>query len=91
MRSAWFACWTAASLTTSSKMLHRVVIGLFLFLSAAVFANDGKTEFGGHTKFRLTGQAYPDQSLFRDEVGSDSLARISSFLAYRMMTVAFST
>lgn len=54
-------------------MLHRVVIGLFLFLSAAVFADDGKTEFGGHTKFRLTGQAYPDQSLFRDEVGSDSL------------------
>jgi len=36
-------------------------------------ADDGKTEFGGHTKFSLTGQAYPDQSLFRDLVGSSTL------------------
>ncbi len=36
-------------------------------------AESNKTEFGGHTKFSLTSQAYPDQSLFRDLVGSSTL------------------
>jgi hypothetical protein len=53
-------------------MLHRLAYTLF-FLAAAVAADDGKTEFGGHTKFALTDQFYPDQSLFRDLVGSNSL------------------
>jgi hypothetical protein len=38
-----------------------------------VVADDSAIEFGGHTKIALTGQAYPDQSLFRDLVGSSSL------------------
>jgi hypothetical protein len=44
-----------------------------LLLSVAVVADDGAIEIGGHTKLSLTGQAYPDQSLFRDLVGSNTL------------------
>ena len=44
-----------------------------LLLSAAAVADDGALEIGGHTKLALTGQAYPDQSLFRDFVGSSTL------------------
>ena len=53
-------------------MLHKVFLALS-FLSLAAIADDNKTEFGGHTKFSLTGQAYPDQSVFRDVVGSSTL------------------
>ena len=45
---------------------------LVLF-SVAALADDNAYEFGGHTKFRLLGQSYPDDSLFRDLVGSTSL------------------
>ena len=34
---------------------------------------DLTTEFGGHTKFRAVGQSYPDNSLFREVVGSETL------------------
>lgn len=57
---------------TSSRMRLSVLIACLL-LSVAVVADDGATEIGGHTKFSLTGQAYPDQSLFRDLVGSSTL------------------
>ena len=46
---------------------------LCLSLSAAAGADSGAIEVGGHTKFALTGQAYPEQSLFRDLVGSNTL------------------
>jgi hypothetical protein len=46
---------------------------LLLLLSAAALADDGTTEIGGHTKLALTSQAYPEQSLFRDLVGSSTL------------------
>jgi len=46
---------------------------LCLLLSAASGADSGAIEVGGHTKFALTNQAYPDQSLFRDLVGSNTL------------------
>lgn len=45
----------------------------FLLLSAAAAVADSKMELGGHTKLSLTGQAYPDRSLFRDLVGSSTL------------------
>jgi len=44
-----------------------------LSLSAAAGADGGAIEVGGHTKFALTSQSYPDQSLFRDVVGSNTL------------------
>jgi hypothetical protein len=46
---------------------------IFLALSATADADNLMTEFGGHTKFRAVGQSYPENSLFRDFVGSDLL------------------
>lgn len=46
---------------------------VLLFLCVGVLADDTSYEFGGHTKLRLVGQSYPDDSLFRDLVGSTSL------------------
>ena len=53
-------------------MPRKFFLALF-FLSAAATADDNKAEFGGHTKFSLTSQAYPDRSVFRDLVGSSTL------------------
>lgn len=50
-----------------------VCLSLSLTLSAAAGADSGAIEVGGHTKFALTSQSYPDQSLFRDFVGSNTL------------------
>ncbi|MEJ2370973.1 MAG: MFS transporter, partial [Gemmatimonadales bacterium] len=61
-----------ASLMTSSRMRRSAAL-VFLSLSAVAAADDLTTEFGGHTKFRLVGQSFPDDSLFRDFVGSDSV------------------
>jgi len=47
--------------------------GLLLLLLPTLACADLTTEFGGHTKFRAAGQTYPDNSLFRDVVGSESL------------------
>jgi hypothetical protein len=44
-----------------------------LVISTVVLADDSSYEFGGHTKFRIVGQSYPDDSLFRDLVGSSSV------------------
>ncbi len=52
-------------------MLHRSLL-LVLLLSASALGDDWKTEWGGHTKFRLTGQAYPSDSVYRDVVGDSS-------------------
>ena len=46
---------------------------LVLLLLPALANADLTTEFGGHTKFRAVGQTYPDNSVFRDVVGSESL------------------
>jgi hypothetical protein len=46
---------------------------LALLLSAGAFADEGDIEIGGHAKFALTSQAYPERSLFRDLVGSSTL------------------
>jgi len=46
---------------------------LFLFFPVVTLADDSNYEFGGHTKLRIIGQSYPDDSLFRDLVGSSSL------------------
>ena len=53
-------------------MRHSFAIFILLF-SAAIHAGDIATELGGHTKFAVTSQAYPSQSLFRDLVGSNTL------------------
>ena len=53
-------------------MLRSLILALLLLASIA-FAGDVKSEFGGHTKFRLVGRSFPDNSLFRDQVGSEAL------------------
>ncbi|MGI9233139.1 MAG: hypothetical protein ACR2RD_05860, partial [Woeseiaceae bacterium] len=53
-------------------MRHNFFI-LIILLSATAYADAIETEFDGHTKAALAGQAYPQQSLFRDQVGSESL------------------
>jgi len=46
---------------------------LLLFISTVACADNSSYEFGGHTKFRIVGQSYPDDSLFHDLVGSSSV------------------
>lgn len=57
---------------TSSKMPRSTILVLLL-LSAAAQGEDWKIEYGGHTKLRVTGQAYPSESVFRDVAGSNSI------------------
>jgi len=57
---------------TSSRMLHRYLVPVLL-LAATSHVHAGETEIGGYTKFALTSQAYPDRSLFRDLVGSNTV------------------
>jgi len=40
---------------------------------AAAIADESNIEFGGHTKFNLTGQTWPDDSVFRSALGSTSI------------------
>lgn len=46
---------------------------LLLLLLPALACAEVTTDFGGHTKFRAVGQTYPDNSLFKEVVGSESL------------------
>lgn len=53
--------------------MPRNTILVMLLLASVTFADDWRTEYGGHTKLRLTGQAYPSGSVFRDLIGSNSV------------------
>ena len=55
-----------------NKMRRSCALILVLF-SVVAFGDDSPFELGGHTKLRLVGQTYPDDSLFRDIVGSSSV------------------
>ncbi len=46
---------------------------LLLLIPGFVFADDSKTEIGGHMKLRVVGQTYPSDSLIRDRAGSSSV------------------
>ena len=55
-------------------MRHSPIPAILLFaVSAGVGADDVATELGGHTKMRLVGQSFPDNSLFQAVAGDDSL------------------
>ncbi|MDX1508479.1 MAG: hypothetical protein R3358_09390 [Woeseiaceae bacterium] len=58
-------------MTTSSNTPRSWLLALAL-LPLAATAQQGSVELGGHTKLRLTGQRWPDDSLFRDLLGSAS-------------------
>ena len=53
--------------------MRRSIPLLFLLLASVVVADDVKTEFGGHTKLRVVGQSFPDNSLYRDLAGASAL------------------
>lgn len=53
--------------------MRRNIAHVFLFLAAVAAADDVKTEFGGHTKWRVVGQSFPDTSLYRDLAGAQAL------------------
>lgn len=54
--------------------LSETCFGLIIAaLSAGAVAEDVNYELGGHGKFRLVGQAFPDNSLFRDLAGTNSI------------------
>ena len=46
---------------------------LLLLLLPALACAELTADFDGHTKFRAVGQTYPDNSLFKEVVGSESL------------------
>jgi hypothetical protein len=46
---------------------------VLLLLPLAVPADDSTMQLGGHAKLRATGQSYPEDSLFREVVGSGAL------------------
>ena len=50
------------------QVLPLLLLPLYGFAAAEAI----ETEFGGHTKLRLIGQSFPDDSLFRNVAGSDS-------------------
>ena len=65
-----------ASSTTSNNVLHRLFLFLFAIVAAfpgEAFSQETDYEFGGHTKGRLLGQSFPDNSAFRQLAGSSSL------------------
>lgn len=47
---------------------------LLLLVAATVAIADGNSyDFGGHSKLRMLAQSYPDDSLFRDLIGTNSI------------------
>jgi hypothetical protein len=57
---------------TLTKMRTSCVLLSLLFATAAL-ADGSPYELGGHTKFRLNGRSFGDESLFRDAAGSTAL------------------
>ena len=46
---------------------------LLLLVIPALAGAETSTEFGGHTKFRLVGQSYPDNSAWQPIVGGETI------------------
>ena len=57
---------------TSTKMRPSYAF-LLLVVSTVALADGNSYEFGGHSKLRLLAQSYPDDSLFRDVIGANSV------------------
>ena len=66
----------AASSTTSINVLRRllfVLIAIAVAFPGEALPQETEYEFGGHTKGRLLGQSFPDNSAFNQLAGSSSL------------------
>jgi len=57
---------------TSTKMRPSYAV-LLLVVSTVVLADGNSYDFGGHSKLRLLAQSYPNDSLFRDVIGANSV------------------
>jgi hypothetical protein len=57
---------------TSTKMRPSYAF-LLLVVSTVVLADGNSYNFGGHSKLRLLAQSYPNDSLFRDVIGANSV------------------
>jgi hypothetical protein len=57
---------------TSTKMRSSYAF-LLLVVSTVVLADGNSYNFGGHSKLRLLAQSYPNDSLFRDVIGANSV------------------
>ncbi len=44
-----------------------------LLLASVALADDWRLDYGGHGKLRLTAQAYPSDSVFRDAIGAEAV------------------
>ena len=53
--------------------MPRSIVLLLLLLASVAVADEIETGFGGHTKLRLVGQGFPDDSLYRELVGASAL------------------
>ena len=51
----------------------RLSLVLLLLAIPALAGAETETEFGGHTKFRLVGQSYPSNSVYRDVADADTI------------------
>ena len=67
-------------------MLPRLLL-LCLLLPAFAAAEGPQTELGGHTKLRVTGQTYPDDSLYRERLG---ISAVDASASLRLKFAAFS-
>jgi len=66
-------CEEAKPTKQSRDRFAALAMTAFFLITSAAHADDSAYEFGGHTKLRLVGQSYPEDSLFRDLAGSNSL------------------
>lgn len=53
-------------------MRHSIALLLPLLASVAV-ADDWRLDYGGHSKLRVTAQAYPSSSVFREAIGDEAI------------------
>lgn len=53
--------------------MRRSTTLFLLLLTSTASGDDWRLEYGGHSKFRLTAQAYPSGSVFRDAIGKDAV------------------
>ena len=53
--------------------MQRSTVLLLSLLTSAATADDWRFEYGGHSKLRLTAQAYPSSSVLRDTIGEEAI------------------
>ena len=55
------------------RSMPRSLVLLLLWLVSAAAGAEVNTDYGGHTKLRLVGQSFPENSVFRSLAGPNAL------------------